>query len=109
MFHWNAGIYMDDRVKKKPVKYRRMVEKRKLARACYCITLPVNETNCMEIYSSRELWFRYYQNRGLEIIGLASDEEGAQEILEKIASDVYREYGQVNAGCVKKYFHRQAQ
>ena len=43
MFHWNAGLYMDDKVKRKPARYRRIVEGRRIAGTCYCITLPANE------------------------------------------------------------------
>ena len=38
---------MDEKVKTKPAKYRKMVEKKRGLRSCYCITLPMNEKNCM--------------------------------------------------------------
>lgn len=104
MFHWNTGIYMDDKVKKKPSRYRKILEKRKLVKSCYCITLPMNQENCLDMYSSRELWFQYYRNREMEIVGLAASQEGAEKLLCQIASDVAKLYGEVNAKRVREYF-----
>ena len=104
VFHWNAGIYMDEKVKKKPQKYRRLVKKRKLVRGCYCITLPANEKNCMDIYSSREFWFQHYRKQNIEIIGLAADREGAMEILCQMASDITEAFGEMNAKNVRAHF-----
>ncbi|MDD7403421.1 MAG: hypothetical protein SO170_08325 [Butyribacter sp.] len=104
MFHWNAAIYLDEKVKKKPGRYRKMLEQKKLVKNCYCITLPVNEENCLDIYSSRELWFSYYREKTIEIVGLAADKEGAENLVCRIISDVAGRYGQVDAKCVREYF-----
>ena len=104
MFHWNAGLYMDEKVTKKPMRYRRLVEGRKIARSCYCITLPANGENCMDIYSSRQFWFQYYRGQKLEIIGLAADREGALQVICEMARDIIRDFGEMNAESVKAYF-----
>lgn len=104
MFHFHGKIYMDEKVKEKPGKYRKMIEKRRPVRRCFVITLPVNEKNSMEVYSSREFWFRHYRKAGLEIIGLAADRDGAEDLLCQIARDVYRTYQVVDASHVKLYF-----
>lgn len=104
MFHWNAGIYMDEKVKKKPDRYRKMVERRKLVRSCYCITLPANEENCMDMYSSREFWFQYYRRQEIEIIGLAADRAGAEQLICQMTQDIIRDYGEMNAESVRAYF-----
>lgn len=105
MLHWNAGIYMDEKVKKKPEKYRRLLANRKLVRGCYCITLPANEENCMDIYSSREFWFQHYQKQELEMIGLAADRVGVEDILCRMTQDIVAEFGEMNAKTVRAYFH----
>ncbi len=104
VLHWNAGIYMDEKVKKKPKKYRRLVRKKKLVKGCYCITLPANEKNCMDIYSSREFWFRYNEKRNLEIIGLAANKNGVVEILGQMVCDITKAFGEMNAQNVRAYF-----
>ena len=104
MFHWNAELYMDDKVKRKPARYRRIVEGRKIAGTCYSITLPANEKNCMDIYSSREFWFRYNEKRNLEIIGLAANKSGVVEILGQMVCDITKAFGEMNAQNVRAYF-----
>lgn len=106
MFQWNPGIYMDDKVKEKPGYYRRLVERKKMFKSCYCITLPANPENCMDIYSSREFWFRYYRKRKVEIIGLAADENGVEQILARMAQDIMNSFGEMNAERVRAYFEQ---
>jgi len=96
---------MDDKVKKKPDRYRKLVEgRKKLARGCYCITLPANGENCMDIYSSRQFWFQYYREHDMEMIGLAADRAGLEQIICQMAQDIIRDFGEMNAASVKAYF-----
>jgi hypothetical protein len=95
---------MDEKVKKNPDKYRRRVERKKLVRGCYCITLPVNEKNCMDLYSSREFWFQYYRKQTMEIIGLAADRAGAEELVCQMTLDIMEKYDRMDAETVRKYF-----
>lgn len=104
MFIWNPALYMDEKVKEEPKKFRRL-ERRKLVKKCYCITLPINKQNCLDIYSSREFWFQYYRKRKIHIVGLAADQEGVEEILQKMVTDIIAKYGTFNAACVKDFFN----
>lgn len=104
MLRWNASIYMDEIVKQKPSRYRKILEKRKIVKNCYCITLPMNEENCLDMYSSRELWFQYYRTKTIEVVGLAADRERANELLCRIVQDVAKKYDKVDAESVKVYF-----
>ena len=106
MITWNRKIYMDTEVAKKPYKYRRLVERKKILRNFYCITLPADERNLMDIYSSRELWFKYRRIMGLEIIGMAAYKESAGELAAKIVMDVLKEYGEINSKNLKAYFSK---
>lgn len=105
MFVWNKNMYMDEKVSKNPSKYRRMIEKKRAVRSCCCITLPANPNNIMDIYSSRELWFKYRANSGLEIIGMASDRENAKELAAQIAEDVYKRHGDISPEMVREFFN----
>lgn len=106
MFKWNHKIYMDDVVRKDPIKYRRIIERRKVTKNCYCITMPANEMNSMDIYSSRELWFKYRRLQGLEILGLASNKTNAIELVQQIIDDVYKEKHDVNAETLHEFFSK---
>lgn len=104
MFIWNRKIYMDDKVRKSPYKYRKMVERKKIAKACYCITLPANNNNLMDIYSSRELWFKYRRLMGLEIIGMAAGKESAFQMAGRIVRDIYTEKGYISPEALREFF-----
>lgn len=104
MFEWNTKLYMDETVRKKPEKYKRLISGKKLKRHCYVLTLPLNEENCLDIYSSREFWFRYYHKREMKVVGIAVSRESAEALLCEMVQDIYREYRDVDAGCVKRFF-----
>lgn len=101
---WNKKIYMDEKVMKNPIKYRRRIEKGKILPECFCIALPANKLNVLDIYSSCEFWFKYQAYKGVEIVGLAADREGAIRLVEKIAFDIISEVGEFNSKTVAQYF-----
>lgn len=101
---WNKKIYMDEIVLKNPIKYRRRIEKGEILPECFCIALPANGLNALDIYSSREFWFKYQSYKGIEIVGLAADRQGAMGLIEKIAFDIISEKGEFNSKTVSEYF-----
>lgn len=104
MLVWNKNMYMDEKVRKRPAKYKRLAHRKKLFRRCYCITLPANDNNMMDIYPSGEIWFRYEATQGLEVIGMASCEESVVQLVAEIAQDIYRKYGDISPELVKEFF-----
>lgn len=104
MLVWNPKLYMDASVAKRPGKYRRILEENKLVPHIYCITLPEDGKNSMEIYSSRELWFQYYRQRKMTVIGMAKNEESAKELLLQICRDIYLQKGTVSAFEIQNFF-----
>ncbi len=108
MLVWSPKLYMDASVAKRPEKYRRMLERHRPLPAVYCITLPVNEENSMEIYSSREFWFQYNQQRRLVVIGMARSRREARKLVTRICEDVYRQFGDLSAQRIHAYFSTHA-
>lgn len=104
MFEWDPKLYMDEKVRKKPEKYKKMIQNKTLKRHCYVLTLPLNQKNCLDIYSSREFWFQYYHERRMRVVGIAATMEAAEELLCELVKDVYREYGEVDAESVHQFF-----
>ncbi len=104
MFEWSGKLYMDDKVRKNPAKYKKLAESGKLLRHCYLITLPMNEKNCMDIYSTREFWFQYYQKRTLKVIGIASSRDSAEELICEMVRDIYAVYRDIGKKEVSDYF-----
>ena len=96
-------MYLDKRLAKKRTYYQRQLEKNKLKRIVYCITLPVNGDNTMEIYSSGELWFRHYREREMVVIGLAATRVISPRFLYVIIFKGSLNPGEV-CGCLRWYW-----
>ncbi|MBO5483849.1 MAG: hypothetical protein J5979_01405 [Lachnospiraceae bacterium] len=104
MLVWSSKMYLDNKLSKRRKKYQQILEKNKLIREVYCITLPVNGENTMEIYSSRELWFQYYREKKLVVIGLAGTRESAQKLAAQICLDTVRRQGDISPALIQDYF-----
>lgn len=109
MLVFSSKLYMDKAVARKPKRYCRMLKRKKCARVLYCLTLPVNRENCLEIYSSVEFWFRYQRQRNTVVIGLAKSRESAEKLLCQICADVYRQTGDVSAKQIHQYFQSETE
>ena len=48
MFVWNKKMYMDEKVRKNPARYKRIAGRKKSFRQCFCITFPANSKNIMD-------------------------------------------------------------
>ncbi len=105
MFVWSKHLYMDEKVSKNPKRYKRLIKRKKIIRSCYVITLPVNDSNLMDIYSSREFWFQYQRTLGLHVIGMACCKESAFQMAADIVQDVCYEKGEINPAILKQYFY----
>lgn len=104
MLHWSSKMYLDTDLAPKKKHYQKLLEKNKRTRPLYCIILPVNGENMMEIYSSTELWFRWYQKRDLTVIGLAGSREKAERLAAQICLDTVCREGDIAPGIVREYF-----
>jgi hypothetical protein len=97
-------MYLDAKLAGKKKKYQRQLEKNKKMKRVYCITLPVHGENTMEIYSSGELWFQYYREQELVVIGLAGTKENADKLASQICLDIVQTKGNISPELVRQYF-----
>lgn len=58
----------------------------------------------MEIYSSRELWFQYYRDKKMVLIGLAKTREKARKLAAQICLDTIQRQGDISPDLVREYF-----
>lgn len=58
----------------------------------------------MEIYSSRELWFQYYRDKKMILIGLAKNREAATKLAAQICLDTIQRQGDISPRLVQEYF-----
>lgn len=90
MIIWNEKTYFSENIKeKRRGKYKKRVEKGHFIGKLYCITLPSNPENLLDIVSARELRFPHYKRQEIHVIGLAKGEDEAQETVRRIVEDMY--------------------
>lgn len=101
MIIWHEQMYMDEKVRKNPMKYRRAVEKGKFKLSLYCITFPSNKENLFDIYHVNEFRFPHYKRNDITVVGLAVSEYSAQQLVAEMIQDVYEKTNDVD---VRTYF-----
>lgn len=101
MVNWSDKLYMDDKIKKKPQKWRKKLEEEKVSYELYCIALASNPKNLLDIINCNELLFPYYKRNELFVVGLASSRESAVLLVKDMIEDIYNETGSID---VRTYF-----
>ncbi len=101
MVKWYNKLYMDEKIKKGPDKWKKRVEEGKLSCSLFCIAFASNEKNLFDIMDCNELWFRHYRRNEICIVGLAGDKGSAIGLLQDIIEEIYRKTGGFR---VREYF-----
>lgn len=101
MIKWCDKLYMDETIKKRPVKWKKKLEQEKISYELYCIALASNQNNLLDIINCNELLFRYYKQQDIRIVGLAKSRERAILLVQEMLGDIYQETGNLD---VRSYF-----
>lgn len=101
MIIWSRKLYVDESIKKRLRRTKRLLEQNKGDIFTYCIVLSENENNLFDILSGLELRFSYYKNRENVVVGLAHDKESAVSLVAGIVEEIYGQTGEIN---VKQFF-----
>jgi hypothetical protein len=107
MLKWSPRLYMDSVVAKHPRFYQHVLKKHLMMFSVFCLVLPQNENNSIEIYNIREIWFRWerkHTRNPIMVIGIAHDRDEAKKLLVQMCEAVYQVYGTVNAKKIHDYF-----
>ena len=90
-FYLGQGITPEklDKIKKK-------IEKKPLMTDFYLIALAGNEKDLLDIYSSRFLGQKYYENHIPYVCGIADNNKDAVALVEQIVKDCLAERGDLN-------------
>ncbi|MDO4557029.1 MAG: hypothetical protein Q4B70_18110 [Lachnospiraceae bacterium] len=79
-------VTMTDSIKKREIEVRKAIEKREECPFLYCVTLPSNEKNLLDIHPYRELRKRKEYENPYVIIGLARNRKEAFQIVTDFAA-----------------------
>ena len=85
---WYKKLYLGESIKQaRWVRYQ--ISYGKNPKGYYCITLPEQGQNLLDIYPSRLLRTDGFNGDDLRIIGVASDKKEAFDVVRDIIEDVY--------------------
>lgn len=102
MIYWYQKLYMDEKVAKNPGKCKKRVMRRRPWKKSYvAITLAANRDNLFDIIETRQLFFRRYSYLDLYVVGLASEQGKARELLQHIVEDMWSQNADI---CVDSFF-----
>lgn len=91
---WYNNLYVGEKAKKRKHKIvmRALLHKPQIG--IYMITLPVNESNALEIYPSCILLQKHYRKKDMFIVGIGEGREEALCVMQEIIMDCYNKTGQ---------------
>ncbi len=91
---WYKNLYVGRKASR---RRRRIVASCKIGKpqlGTYMITLPVNDSNSLEIYPSHILLQKHYKKKNLFVVGIALERDEAYEVMQEILMDCYEKTGQ---------------
>ena len=97
MIKWYPDLYLDSFTKKHVKKIKRCMERKKVTLNMYCIAIASNEKNLFDIYNTNEFLFRYYRQKEMKVVGLASSKENAFLLVADIVNDMYQKTESLDA------------
>lgn len=86
-------MYTDDKCKNELDKIKQKLEQEKISVGIYCIALPSNDKNILDIININELLFKHYKKSKIYILGLAFGRDSAINLVQDIIMEVYKNTG----------------
>ena len=94
LFH--NKLYVDQEVSKQKNKIIKKLKHNKETFGVYVITLSMNPEDELDIYPSYVLRQKEYIDREIIVVGIASDQDKAMELLTDMADDCFDEMGTIS-------------
>lgn len=101
MIEWFQPLYVDEETKKKKRKIKRRLKQNKPVIGCYCIAFAQNEKDLFDMIEMNSLFFHYYKEKNLKILGLAQGKKNALQLVQQLIEEIYQQTG---AFCVREYY-----
>lgn len=103
MIKWSDKLYMDSEIAKRPGHYKSIVEGGSVhIPPVYCVAIPSNGNNILDIISCNEFIFRHYKRNIIEVVGVTHSYKEAVKFVMSIAVEAYNESdGQDFNRCIR--------
>lgn len=89
-------LYLSDNLERKKEKIIRKMERGKFPLRLYVLVMPPDGPNPLEYYSTALMRQGLFLNDDILVVGIASCEEDAMDMVEEIAKEVYLRTGDVD-------------
>ena len=108
MVEWYKDLITDDDISLCSDEIICKIINRKMMPGVYCICLPSNDKNLLDIINANEFKFPHYDKITTKVIGICKGKNNAIEMVKKLVEDVYRLTGgyDVKAFFADKEFRR---
>lgn len=97
MIVWANNLQSSEKTEKAIRRIKRRVQYGRFLRQIYCITIPQNTQNVMDIVVAKDLKQRPYCDMTIKIIGVARGEGAAKELVRRMVEEMYLKTGGFDA------------
>ena len=101
MVEWYKDLIKDDFMLNCSDEIICNIINRKIVHGIYCVCLPSNDKNLLDIINANEFKFPHYDKITTKVIAICKGKESAVNIVKNLVLDVYKNTGSYD---VKKYF-----
>ena len=101
MIVWANDLRCSEKKEKAVRRMKRRIRSGRFLSKLYCVTIPQNPQNVMDIISARELNRRPYRAMTVKVIGMAKGDGEAGELVRGMIEELYQKTGGFDA---EQYF-----
>ncbi len=94
MIIWSEKVQYSSNIRKRRrKKLQQQINDGEITRDFFCIALPSNPKNLLDIYSTGELKYPYYKRHEVKVIGIAKGKDKAEELVCDMLEELYASTG----------------
>lgn len=97
MIVWANDLRCSEKTEKARRRMKRRIQTGRILLHLYCVTIPQNAQNVMDIIPAHELKRRPYRETAVKVIGIAKGESEAKELVRQMIEELYQETGGFDA------------
>ncbi len=97
MIVWANNLRCSEKTEKALRRMKRRIRTGRVLLHLYCVTIPQNAQNVMDIIPARELKRRPYREETVKVIGMAKGEDAARELVRQMIEELYQKTGGFDA------------
>ena len=97
MIVWANDLRCSEKTEKAVRRLKRRIMTGRILHKVYCVTIPQNPQNVMDVIPARDLKRRPYQSMTVKVIGMAKGEAESRELVRSMVEELYQKTGGFDA------------